>query len=75
MEYIPKDVVLELWRYWKHIEAYDQTAEMNGVEIVRCRDCKNYNAGAVEHEYERCRHHWSVVGEDDFCSFGEVRDE
>jgi hypothetical protein len=31
-EYIPKSKVLELWRYWKFIEAYDQTAEMEGIK-------------------------------------------
>lgn len=31
-EYIPKDKVLELWRYWKFIEAYDQTAAMKGIK-------------------------------------------
>lgn len=37
MEYIPKDKVLHLWRYWKHIEAYDQTAEMEGVKTKRVK--------------------------------------
>ena len=32
-EYIPKDKVLELWRYWKFIEAYDQCKEMKGIDI------------------------------------------
>lgn len=32
-EYIPKDKVLELWWYWKFIEAYDKTAEMEGIEL------------------------------------------
>ena len=30
-EYIPKSKVLELWRYWKYIEAYDQTKAMKGI--------------------------------------------
>ena len=32
-EYIPKDKVLKLWWYWKFIEAYDKTAEMEGIEL------------------------------------------
>lgn len=32
-EYIPKDKVLELWWYWKFIEAYDQTKEMKGIDL------------------------------------------
>lgn len=43
-------------------------------EIVRCKDCKNYDGGEVDHEYDRCRHHWSAVEPDDFCSYGERRD-
>lgn len=31
-EYIPKSKVLKLWWYWKFIEAYDQTAEMEGIK-------------------------------------------
>ena len=45
------------------------------MSIVRCRDCKNYVGGKVAHDYDRCRHHWSEVGEDDFCSFGEREGE
>ena len=36
-EYIPKSKVLELWRYWKYIEAYDQTAEMKGIKTKRIK--------------------------------------
>ena len=53
----------------------DTTKGIYREHIVRCRDCKNYDGGEVEHEYERCRHHWSEVGEDDFCSFGERKDD
>ena len=37
-EYIPKSKVLELWRYWKFIEAYDQTKAMKGIGIDRLDD-------------------------------------
>ena len=37
-EYIPKSKVLELWRYWKYIEAYDQTKAMKGIGIDRLDD-------------------------------------
>ena len=36
-EYIPKDKVLELWKYWKFIEAYDKTAEMPGIKTKRIK--------------------------------------
>lgn len=44
------------------------------VDVVRCKDCKNYQSGEVQHEYERCRHHWSYVEEDDYCSYGERKE-
>lgn len=45
--------------------------EAPSIDIVRCRDCKNYDDGEVEHDYDRCWHHWSAVEPDDFCSYGE----
>ena len=39
-EYIPKSKVLELWRYWKYIEAYDQTKAMPG---IRTKQIKYYD--------------------------------
>ena len=76
MEYIPKDKVLELWRYWKHIEAYDKTEELNGVEIVRCRDCEKWTNG--DDRKGIC--HWNrqitmQTGAQDFCSYGKRRGE
>lgn len=50
-EYIPKDKVLELWRYWKFIEAYDQTAEMKGIKTKTIQyfdeDTKVWTIGEV----------------------------
>ena len=39
-EYILKSKVLELWRYWKYIEAYDQTKAMPG---IRTKQIKYYD--------------------------------
>ena len=39
-EYIPKSKVLELWRYWKYIEAYDQCKAMKG---IRTKTVKYYD--------------------------------
>lgn len=76
MEYIPKDKVLELWRYWKHIEAYDKTAELNGVDIVHCEECDRWTNGDDRHGV--C--HWNrqitrQTGRRDFCSYGNRREE
>lgn len=40
------------------------------VEVVRCKDCKHFNCDYCFHdkmEHSRCR-------EDDFCSYGERKD-
>ena len=36
------------------------------VEVVRCKDCKKYDA-----DKNWCRCHMTVMREDDFCSYGE----
>ena len=36
-EYIPKSKVLELWKYWKFIEAYDQVKEMKGIKTKQVK--------------------------------------
>jgi hypothetical protein len=50
-EYIPKDEVLKLWKYWKYIEAYDQTAEMKGIKTKTIQyfdeDTKVWTIGEV----------------------------
>ena len=53
----------------------DDAPTIDAVQVVRCKDCKNYDGGEVEHEYDRCRHHWSAVEPDDWCSFGERRQD
>lgn len=78
MEYIPKDKVLELWRYWKFIEAYDQVKAMPGIEIVRCKDCRynygNENNCGFNPEDILCTYHASDgFDANDFCSYGERR--
>lgn len=76
MEYISKEKVLELWRYWKHIEAYDQTEDLEGVDIVFCEDCRECveKGTGVDcpsgYGYLYCTRKKSVVDEDDYCSWG-----
>ncbi len=61
-EYIPKSKVLELWRYWKYIEAYDQTKAMKGIRIINCSECANWLP-----DRKFCVH-WHVgTFEDNFC--------
>lgn len=50
-EYIPKSKVLDLWRYWKFIEAYDQVKEMPGIKTKQIKyfdeDEKVWKTGEV----------------------------
>lgn len=36
------------------------------IDIVRCKECKNFRPDA-EPAYERCRHFWAEVDEEDWC--------
>jgi hypothetical protein len=60
----------------------------NTVEVVRCRDCKYYTEhyrglygdyGRCDHpqqEYDiECDDMWVVTNPDDYCSYGERREE
>ena len=42
----------------------------DAVEVVRCRECKDFRPNA-EQDSERCRYHWIYVDGEDFCSYGE----
>ena len=50
------------------------------VEVVRCKDCKYYDDGECEYHSEskemRQYERWTVdVNENDFCSYGERKEE
>ena len=49
--------------------------EKNGIDIVRCKECK-WSEPNREGDYD-CKCHIPIfrVSADDFCSYGEVRDE
>ncbi len=52
----------------------------NVVEVVRCRDCKHYkNEECIYHsepKEQRMYERWTVdFDEDDYCSYGERREE
>ena len=49
-------------------QAIAQTPTADVVEVVRCKDCKNYNG----HRY--CHYYMETVLDDDFCSYGERGD-
>lgn len=80
--HIPKfEPMLKANEHLAH-EAFDIDLGDNVVEVVRCRDCKHWS----EHGYKFCKIH-SVLPDkygsgvnvytenDDFCSYGERREE
>ena len=52
------------------ITEIDNAPTVDAVEVVRCKDCKNWNDGI-------CKSGFGLAfnGEDDFCSYGERRED
>lgn len=67
-EYIPKDKALDYLKYWKHLEAYDQIRDEQGIDIVFCNECKHNHDSTCEYAEWECN-------ADDFCSYGERQTE
>ena len=69
----------QLWKYAdnqkdKSISAND-FMRFPTIDIVRCKECRSYNTEAYQDGYGYCDGHCSVVQDDDFCSYGEAREE
>ena len=62
-------------RYGKTLVPSDIVAfpTVDAVEVVRCKDCKNYFYSSVSMGM-RCRLDGTEWGKDDFCSCGERKD-
>lgn len=43
--------------------------------VVRCKDCKHYIVEGITTQYGWCHEYKHSVNEDDFCSYGERREE
>ena len=54
--------------HWKDIE------DAPSIDIVRCKECKHYDDEDYGEPTRYCTWHESVVGADDFCSYGERRE-
>ena len=46
----------------------------DGVEVVRCKDCKNFGRNYENETFCSCRNGLDDPKEDDFCSYGERKD-
>ena len=54
-------------------ELLEDTPTADVVEVVRCKDCKNL---MFSNFYGECsKAHMGIVRPDDFCSYGERKDE
>ena len=49
----------------------DEAPTIDAIEVVRCKNCK-YWASAEDYD---CEIHSGAFGAEDFCSYGERRDE
>lgn len=51
-------------------ECAKRIEKIKGIDLVRCKDCKHWSYGK-----DICNLHDMGMVADDFCSYGEVRDE
>ena len=56
------------------ISLLDDSPTVDAVEVVRCKDCKNYFYSSFSMGM-RCRLDGTEWGKDDFCSCGERKDK
>ena len=64
---IDANALLEEQRIMYHYSRIENAPTVDAVEVVRCKDCKHYKIGLC--------YGWHCVEEDDFCSYGERREE
>jgi hypothetical protein len=55
-------------------QAISNTPTADVVEVVRCKDCKEFHR-ADKKFAQHCRIHGAMVQEDDFCSYGERKEK
>lgn len=74
-------VLVKEWGYRDHYtrgfdEAVDKVGNapsVDAVEVVRCKDCEHY-IKSEENIGGHCREHCMWTNTDDFCSYGERKD-
>ena len=66
------EAVLEnCYPYWQFNKAIVNAPTVDAVEVVRCKDCKKVNVGGLS---LYCSLTGMPMDEDDFCSYGERKD-
>lgn len=53
------------------LDSINEVPAVDAVEVVRCRDCRFYNKDTVSCSFVTTDTNWY---EDDFCSYGERKD-
>ena len=62
-------------QYIKNGVTFTHCKECDRVEVVRCRDCKHYDGDFCNHEQWWNDDSYITVDDDDFCSYGERKDQ
>ena len=58
-------------------QAVDEQPTIDAVSVVRCRECKHYEMGVCLKIYDdgaASRYAWQERNDDDFCSYGELKE-
>lgn len=59
----------------KEFEAYNMAIEALNTKVVRCKDCRHYLIDGFTSTTGWCYEIKNSVYEDDYCSYGERREE
>ena len=75
---LPKEVQDAVCKHGEYIHMLLETQlTVDAVEVVRCKDCKYQCTESCPTYYEdrmTYRDSWSLDGDNDFCSYGERKD-
>lgn len=63
----------DLWHAGTIRSAIDNAPAVDAVEVVRCRECKSYEAGYVRQDHGWCTEWGTAVRASGFCHHGERR--
>ncbi len=57
------------------VETLEALPSVDAVEIIRCKDCKHYEEINQPYPQLFCRKHSIDTLDDDYCSYGERKDD
>lgn len=64
--------VEKICKSFVHCNSLKNAPTVYAVEVVRCKDCKQYDC--IDYDYGLCRKSKFLMKNDDFCSLGERKD-